>query len=232
MKREIRQTKENSQLPKAVACKFINFVTLEQGNIVKPSLYSQELSLQTFLQPIERQHLQMRKKHSNTTTILLKHETSNQEKKNFLFKCIYAYMTPVLPVLRLGSHNAITYCLDMNDRSPVDPMQPDMLQKLDKYMKPLIRPFVYKWAITQVRLPPSTDEESRGSTVIKQNVPCVQEYTIKQQLDCGVRYCDLRIAHRPNDSSTDLYFYHGVYTTLTVEVRHEDINVSKLTIFN
>lgn len=49
-----------------------------------------------------------------------------------------------------GSHNAITYCLDMNDRSPVDLTQPDMLQKLDKYMKPLIRPFVYKWAITQV----------------------------------------------------------------------------------
>ncbi|XP_056133666.1 PI-PLC X domain-containing protein 1 [Lampris incognitus] len=91
-----------------------------------------------------------------------------------------------------GSHNAITYCLDMNDRSPVDLTQPDMLQKLDKYMKPLIRPFVYKWAITQ-------------------------ESTIKQQLDCGVRYCDLRIAHRPNDSSTDLYFYHGVYTTVTVE---------------
>ncbi|XP_056894760.1 PI-PLC X domain-containing protein 1 [Takifugu flavidus] len=91
-----------------------------------------------------------------------------------------------------GSHNAITYCLDMNDRSPVDLTQPDMLQKLDKYMKPLIRPFVYKWAITQ-------------------------EYSMKQQLDCGVRYCDLRIAHRPNDSSTDLYFYHGVYTTVTVE---------------
>ncbi len=47
----------------------------------------------------------------------------------------------------------------------------------------------------------------------------LQEYTIKQQLDYGVRYCDLRIAHRPNDSSTDLYFYHGVYTTLTVEVK-------------
>lgn len=39
----------------------------------------------------------------------------------------------------------------MNDRSPVDLTQPDMLQKLDKYMKPLIRPYVYKWAITQVR---------------------------------------------------------------------------------
>ncbi|KAL7397484.1 hypothetical protein ABVT39_022765 [Epinephelus coioides] len=100
--------------------------------------------------------------------------------------------TPLYHLAIPGSHNAITYCLDMNDRSPVDLTQPDMLQKLDKYMKPFIRPFVYKWAITQ-------------------------EYTIKQQLDCGVRYCDLRIAHRPNDSSNDLYFYHGVYTTLTVE---------------
>ncbi|CAL8271592.1 unnamed protein product [Boreogadus saida] len=91
-----------------------------------------------------------------------------------------------------GSHNAITYCLDMNDRSPVDLTQPDMLQKLDRYMKPLIRPFVYKWAVTQ-------------------------EHGIQQQLDCGVRYCDLRIAHRPTDNSNDLYFYHGVYTTVTVE---------------
>ncbi|XP_017278905.1 PI-PLC X domain-containing protein 1 isoform X2 [Kryptolebias marmoratus] len=106
--------------------------------------------------------------------------------------------TPLHHLAIPGSHNAITYCLDMNDRSPVDPMQPDMLQKLDKYMKPLIRPFVYKWAITQ-------------------------EYNIKEQLDCGVRYCDLRIAHRPNDSSTDLYFYHGVYTTLTVQTVLKDI---------
>ncbi|KAL3047781.1 hypothetical protein OYC64_021869 [Pagothenia borchgrevinki] len=100
--------------------------------------------------------------------------------------------TPLNQLAIPGSHNAITYCLDMNDRSPVDLTQPDLLQKLDKFMKPLIRPFVYKWAITQ-------------------------EVSIKQQLDSGVRYCDLRIAHRPNDTSTDLYFYHGVYTALTVE---------------
>uniref|UniRef100_A0A4W5LQM8 Phosphatidylinositol-specific phospholipase C, X domain containing 1 n=1 Tax=Hucho hucho TaxID=62062 RepID=A0A4W5LQM8_9TELE len=97
-----------------------------------------------------------------------------------------------------GSHNAITYCLDKSDRSPVDLTQPDLLQKLDKYMKPLIRPFVYKWAVTQ-------------------------EATVKEQLDCGVRYLDLRIAHRPNDTSTDLYFYHGVYTTLTVETVLQEI---------
>ncbi|XP_026854653.1 PI-PLC X domain-containing protein 1 isoform X1 [Electrophorus electricus] len=97
-----------------------------------------------------------------------------------------------------GSHNAITYCLDKNDHSPVDLTQPDMLKKLDKYMKPLIRPFVYKWAITQ-------------------------ESSVREQLDCGVRYCDLRIAHRPNDSSSDLYFYHGVYTTITVETVLKEI---------
>ncbi|KAG1942506.1 PI-PLC X domain-containing protein [Pimephales promelas] len=100
--------------------------------------------------------------------------------------------TPLCYMAIPGSHNAITYCLDKNDRSPVDLTQPDMLQKLDKYMKPIIRPFVYKWAIAQ-------------------------ESCIREQLDCGVRYCDLRIAHRPNDSSNDLYFYHGVYTTMTVE---------------
>lgn len=61
----------------------------------------------------------------------------------------------------------------------------------------------------------------------------MQEFTIKHQLDCGVRYCDLRIAHRPNDSSTDLYFYHGVYTTLTVEVKllHADMFVLLRLIF-
>lgn len=41
----------------------------------------------------------------------------------------------------------------MNNRSPIDLKQPDMLQRLDKYMKPIIRPFVYKWAITQVKVP-------------------------------------------------------------------------------
>ncbi|XP_072564724.1 PI-PLC X domain-containing protein 1-like [Paramormyrops kingsleyae] len=99
-----------------------------------------------------------------------------------------------LPLYHLaipGSHNAITYCLDKNN-SPMDLTQPDLLQKVDKYMKPLVRPFLYKWAVTQ-------------------------DSSVTQQLDGGVRYCDLRIAHRPNDCSSDLCFYHGVYTTVTVE---------------
>ncbi|KAK3556408.1 hypothetical protein QTP70_008098 [Hemibagrus guttatus] len=285
-----------------------------------------------------------------------------------------------------GSHNAITYCLDMNNRSPIDLKQPDMLQKLDKYMKPLIRPFVYKWAITQflglqgveeqIILPaphcqllhfvpvgglawifnlqglveyPGEDSSQLVRTVVQhtpwyairsrslpwvdgpqrtldlmllhcgeaavdhglycsclrelhikagkeevqllcqcgitisnfevsssravespvarpeggvplpqqlldlpghpglliwvvsdtfvycdsvyavlnttQHTVCehLQERTVREQLDCGVRYCDLRIAHRPNDSSSDLYFYHGVYTTITVETVLKEI---------
>ncbi|XP_018584809.1 PI-PLC X domain-containing protein 1-like [Scleropages formosus] len=97
-----------------------------------------------------------------------------------------------------GSHNTVTYCLDKSIRSPVDLTQPDVLKKLDKYMKPVVRPFVHKWAVTQ------------GSN-------------IKQQLDSGVRYCDLRIARRPRNHSKDLYFYHGVYTTVTVETVLKEI---------
>ncbi|RXM35341.1 PI-PLC X domain-containing protein 1 [Acipenser ruthenus] len=102
------------------------------------------------------------------------------------------FLENCIEIFYKGSHNSITYCLDKNNRSPVDHTQPDFLKKLDKYMKPIIRPFVYKWSITQ-------------------------ESTVKEQLDEGVRYCDLRIAHKPSDDSCDLYFYHGVYTTITVE---------------
>lgn len=32
----------------------------------------------------------------------------------------------------------------------------------------------------------------------------------------GIRFFDLRIAHKPNDSSSDLYFTHIIYTHLIV----------------
>ncbi|KAK3556409.1 hypothetical protein QTP70_008099 [Hemibagrus guttatus] len=39
---------------------------------------------------------------------------------------------------------------------------------------------------------------------------------IVQQLQAGVRYFDLRIAHKQNDMSHDLYFTHVIYTQVTV----------------
>lgn len=45
-----------------------------------------------------------------------------------------------------------------------------------------------------------------------------QEETITKQMDAGVRYFDLRIARKPNDTNPNrLYFYHGLYTQTDVE---------------
>ncbi|KAM3592753.1 uncharacterized protein V6R79_024490 [Siganus canaliculatus] len=52
-----------------------------------------------------------------------------------------------------------------------------------------------------------------------------QEESIVGQLDAGVRYLDLRIARKPNDSNpTRLYFYHGLYTRTDVETVLRAIN--------
>lgn len=45
-----------------------------------------------------------------------------------------------------------------------------------------------------------------------------QDKTIEEQLSVGIRYFDLRVAHKPNDSSSDLYFTHVIYTHVTVLV--------------
>lgn len=50
----------------------------------------------------------------------------------------------------------------------------------------------------------------------------MQEETITKQLDVGVRYFDLRIARKANDTDpTRFFFYHGLYTQTDVEVRME-----------
>ncbi|XP_017271599.1 PI-PLC X domain-containing protein 1-like isoform X2 [Kryptolebias marmoratus] len=52
-----------------------------------------------------------------------------------------------------------------------------------------------------------------------------QEVTITEQLNAGVRYLDLRIARKPNDSNPNrLYFHHGLYTHTDVETGLKRIN--------
>lgn len=48
--------------------------------------------------------------------------------------------------------------------------------------------------------------------------PFKQEKGIVEQLSEGIRYFDLRIAHKPYDPSNELYFTHVIYTHLTVVV--------------
>ncbi|XP_069012260.1 PI-PLC X domain-containing protein 1-like isoform X1 [Embiotoca jacksoni] len=76
-------------------------------------------------------------------------------------------------------------------------VEPDGLKRFSKLY--CVRQIVRKWAVTQ-------------------------EATITNQLDAGVRYFDLRIARKPNDTNpTRLYFYHGLYTQTDVETVLRDI---------
>lgn len=47
---------------------------------------------------------------------------------------------------------------------------------------------------------------------------CKQVQNIVEQLTAGIRYFDLRIAHKQYDSSSELYFTHVIYTHAVVIV--------------
>ncbi|XP_026876575.2 PI-PLC X domain-containing protein 1-like isoform X1 [Electrophorus electricus] len=90
-----------------------------------------------------------------------------------------------------GSHDSMAYCLDIH--SPVLHSQPKILRVLDHIVPCFIRPCVNKWGTTQ-------------------------ELIISSQLESGIRFLDLRIAHKPKDSDQSLYFAHGIYSLVTVKV--------------
>lgn len=46
----------------------------------------------------------------------------------------------------------------------------------------------------------------------------IQVQNLTEQLNAGIRYLDLRIAHKSHDPSMDLYFVHMIYTSVSVEV--------------
>ncbi|XP_075855464.1 PI-PLC X domain-containing protein 1 [Microcebus murinus] len=89
-----------------------------------------------------------------------------------------------------GSHDTMTYCLDK--RSPISPAQPRLLQLLAKAAPCVTMPVVLKWSVTQT-------------------------LDVTEQLDAGVRYMDLRIAHVLGGAERNLHFVHTVYTTALVE---------------
>ncbi|KAL1023417.1 hypothetical protein UPYG_G00040580 [Umbra pygmaea] len=88
-----------------------------------------------------------------------------------------------------GSHDAMSYSLDIN--SPLLRSESDTFRRLDGLLYCITRPAIIRWATTQ-------------------------DKSIAEQLSMGIRYFDLRIAHKPYDLSNDLYFTHVIYTHLTV----------------
>ncbi|PNJ90375.1 PLCXD1 isoform 6, partial [Pongo abelii] len=89
-----------------------------------------------------------------------------------------------------GSHDTMTYCL--NKKSPISHEESRLLQLLNKAFPCITRPVVLKWSVTQA-------------------------LDVTEQLDAGVRYLDLRIAHMLEGSEKNLHFVHMVYTTALVE---------------
>ncbi|XP_073707636.1 PI-PLC X domain-containing protein 1 [Garra rufa] len=88
-----------------------------------------------------------------------------------------------------GSHDAMSYCLDIT--SPLLRSESDSFRLLDGVFCCFTRPAIYRWATTQVQ-------------------------NIVEQLTAGIRYFDLRIAHKQYDPSDQLYFTHVIYTYATV----------------
>ncbi|XP_045711878.1 PI-PLC X domain-containing protein 1 [Phyllostomus hastatus] len=90
-----------------------------------------------------------------------------------------------------GSHDTMTYSLDRT--CPISPTEsPWTLQFVAKVLPGIIEPTVLKWSVTQV-------------------------LTVTEQLDAGVRYLDLRIAHMPHGPEKNLHFVHMMYTAVLVE---------------
>lgn len=89
-----------------------------------------------------------------------------------------------------GSHDSMTYCLD--EQSSIVNSAPKVVQVLDKFFPCIVRPCIMKWATAQ------------GGA-------------ISHQLDLGIRFLDLRIAHKIKDPDEVFYFAHGIYSLLTVK---------------
>ncbi|XP_074069789.1 PI-PLC X domain-containing protein 1 [Macrotis lagotis] len=96
-----------------------------------------------------------------------------------------------------GSHDTMTYCL--NKKSPISQKELKLLQVLNKVIPCITRPVILKWSTTQ-------------------------ELNITEQLDAGIRYFDLRIAHMVDGSEKNLHFVHLIYTTALVEDTLTDIS--------
>ncbi|XP_035742417.1 PI-PLC X domain-containing protein 3-like [Vespa mandarinia] len=90
-----------------------------------------------------------------------------------------------LPIIYLaipGSHNTMTYTIER--RNEVGPDEPAYIRALGRYCSIVSKPVIFNWSVTQ-----------------KNNV--------REQLNGGIRYLDLRVATKTRNDN--IYFLHGLY---------------------
>ncbi|XP_068124216.1 PI-PLC X domain-containing protein 1 [Hyperolius riggenbachi] len=125
-------------------------------------------------------------------------ESSMTDRKQWMSQlCEKLWDVPLFDLAIPGSHDTMTYGLDRC--SPLDPDLPKLLFFLAKAFPSITRNIILRWSTTQT-------------------------LSVAQQLDVGIRYLDLRIAHRPDVPSPNLYFVHGFYTSMTVEETLHEIS--------
>ncbi|XP_067211465.1 PI-PLC X domain-containing protein 3 [Linepithema humile] len=90
--------------------------------------------------------------------------------------------TPIIHLAIPGSHDTMTYTIE--PRNDVGPDEPAFIRRLGRYCSFVAKPIILNWSITQ------RDD-------------------VKQQLNGGIRYLDLRVATKPR--TKDIYFLHGLY---------------------
>ncbi|XP_076635170.1 PI-PLC X domain-containing protein 2 isoform X3 [Colletes latitarsis] len=89
---------------------------------------------------------------------------------------------PIIHLAIPGSHDTMTYTI--NRRNDVGPDEPKYIRALGRYCSFLSKPIIFNWSITQ-------------------------HDVIKDQLNGGIRYLDLRVATKPTNGN--IYFLHGLY---------------------
>lgn len=89
---------------------------------------------------------------------------------------------PIIHLAIPGSHNTTTYTIERFNDVGAD--ESAVIQFLGRYFPIISKPIIFNWSVTQYD-------------------------TVKEQLNGGIRYLDLRLATKPNSDS--IYFLHGLY---------------------
>ncbi|XP_029053702.1 PI-PLC X domain-containing protein 2 [Osmia bicornis bicornis] len=108
---------------------------------------------------------------------------SNEELENWMTRLPTALRNvPIIHLAIPGSHNTMTYTI-MKDND-IGPDEPRYIRALGRYCSIVSKPIIFNWSITQ-------------------------HDNVKEQLNGGIRYLDLRVATKPMNG--DIYFVHGLY---------------------
>ncbi|XP_015434771.1 PREDICTED: PI-PLC X domain-containing protein 3 isoform X2 [Dufourea novaeangliae] len=98
---------------------------------------------------------------------------------------------PIIQLAIPGSHDTMTYTI--NRRNDVGPDEPNYIRALGRYCSLVSKPIIFNWSITQ-------------------------HDNIKDQLNGGIRYLDLRVATKPPNGN--IYFVHGLFSTFLRVLGH------------